>query len=204
MYTLLNFSKTRVSLWGRSFVTVSQLVKTSLALWNYKVHCGVHNSLLNAPVLSQMNSIHTLKPYFCKVRFNIILLWTTEYLKHSVYFRGFAQTIECIYHHSHAWYMPRPSHLLDLVILTLSGEEIAKTLIICFYPPPSPSYFYCLRSWFSRQNSEQNTTKKTFLPLPLTCTDNVVCKNLVLIEDCFSPAYSHFYLILLRNCNCIL
>jgi hypothetical protein len=42
-------------------------------LWNRNVHYRVHKSTPLAPVLSQINLVHTTPSYFCKIRLNIIL-----------------------------------------------------------------------------------------------------------------------------------
>jgi hypothetical protein len=36
------------------------------------VHCGVNKSLTHAPILRQMNPVHTLPSHLSKIRFNII------------------------------------------------------------------------------------------------------------------------------------
>jgi hypothetical protein len=42
-------------------------------LWKLKVHYRTHNSPLIVPNLSQMNLMHVIPSYLCKIHFNIIL-----------------------------------------------------------------------------------------------------------------------------------
>jgi hypothetical protein len=48
----------------------------SRLLLNKKVHYRVYKPLPPSPIVSQMNPVHTLQPYFPKVNFNIILTST--------------------------------------------------------------------------------------------------------------------------------
>jgi hypothetical protein len=40
--------------------------------WNPKVHYLVHKSLRLAPIMSEINPVHTTPSYLCKIHFNII------------------------------------------------------------------------------------------------------------------------------------
>lgn len=42
------------------------------SLWNLNVHYSVHKILPVDSILSQLNSVHTLTPYFCKINLNIL------------------------------------------------------------------------------------------------------------------------------------
>ena len=55
-------------------------------LWNPTVHCRVLNSRPPVPMLSWMNLVHTLSPYFFQINFNSILPSTPMSTKWSFSF----------------------------------------------------------------------------------------------------------------------
>jgi hypothetical protein len=49
-------------------------------LWIPQVNYRVHKTPLLAPILNQINPVHTTPSYFCKIRFNIILTPTSGFI----------------------------------------------------------------------------------------------------------------------------
>jgi Rps23 Pro-64 3,4-dihydroxylase Tpa1-like proline 4-hydroxylase len=54
----------------------SSASQISRILWNLKVYYRVHKSPQLVPILRQMNPIHPPKPYFTKIHFNIIRIYS--------------------------------------------------------------------------------------------------------------------------------
>jgi hypothetical protein len=54
-------------------IAYSSIQVLSRLLWNQEAHCRVHNSPPLASVLTQINSIYTLRPCFLKMHFDIVL-----------------------------------------------------------------------------------------------------------------------------------
>jgi hypothetical protein len=91
--------------------------------------------IINTSLYSETNeSIYTLQPYFPKVYFNIIIASIPRSSELSP-FRPPNQNSVHISHLTHACYMLRPSHPLDLIILIISSTE---------YKLQSPSLCYFL------------------------------------------------------------
>jgi hypothetical protein len=55
-------------------ICCSAVQEFSNILWNRNIHCRVHKSLPQVPILNQVNPAHTIPSCFSKIRFNIILL----------------------------------------------------------------------------------------------------------------------------------
>jgi hypothetical protein len=69
--------KKRLAEWNRIFLeklVVVQVQKKYQIFYETKCFYLVHNSPLLDPILSQINSIHTLTPYFFKIHLNIITM----------------------------------------------------------------------------------------------------------------------------------
>jgi hypothetical protein len=64
--------------WEANSYTASQIPRL---LWNPKFHYHVHSGPPVLPMLSQMNLIHTITPYFFMIHFSIILSSTPSCLK---------------------------------------------------------------------------------------------------------------------------
>jgi len=91
----------------RSHYSPSQEI--SHLLWNLKVHYHVHKNLLLTHILSQMNPVHMLPPYFHKFHSDIIPS-TPRSSKWSHRFTFYNQNTVCISPLYHACYMFHPSH----------------------------------------------------------------------------------------------
>jgi hypothetical protein len=81
-------------------------------LWKLEVHYHVQKGLLLIPILRQMNPVHTVPPYLCKIQCNIIFPSMPRSSKWSLPFRFSNQHIVCIFLFPWVCYLPCQSHPL--------------------------------------------------------------------------------------------
>jgi hypothetical protein len=70
----------------KSWVRLSLSKKCTAFLWNPKVHYSVHTSPPLDPILSQVNPVRPIDPYFTKIHLNVILTPTPRSSQWSLAF----------------------------------------------------------------------------------------------------------------------
>jgi hypothetical protein len=85
--------------WESDSHSVNQEI--SPVLWNPKVHYHVHKNPPVDSILSQMNLVYILTPYFFKINFNIILPSMSRFPKQSLLFMFSDYNLACIFHPPH-------------------------------------------------------------------------------------------------------
>jgi hypothetical protein len=119
-------------LWEATSCLVTQ--EFHIILWNPKVHHRVHKSPQLVPILSQINPVHFTPSYFCRIRFNIILLPTSRSFHCSPYFWFSHQSPVCIPFLPSECYIPCPLHppWLEYSHYVWRGVQVKKFLIMQF------------------------------------------------------------------------
>jgi hypothetical protein len=98
-------------------------------LWNRKVHYRIHNSPPPFPILSQLDPVHVTPPHFLKIHLNINFPSKPGPSKLSPSLRFLHQNPVYTSPTSHTCYLPRPSHLLYLIIRIKFSEEYRSASI---------------------------------------------------------------------------
>jgi hypothetical protein len=119
---LTNWLTTRIKILPEKLISRSAS-QGILILMNRKVYYFIHKSPHLVPVLSQINSVHTLS-LFLKINLNINLPFTPLQLKWSLPFRIFDQNFRCI--RISPMRSKSPAHFIlhDLISLLIFSERI--------------------------------------------------------------------------------
>jgi hypothetical protein len=136
--------------WSRVLLKKPQIAATQEfleTLWDPKVRYRIQKSPPLVPILCQINPVHTTPSHSSKVHFNIIFL----YLGLP---SGLVRNPVCILH-SHACYMPCPSHPAWPEHANYIWWRVMKLIIMQF----SPAYCYLipLRSKYSPQHQHESS-----------------------------------------------
>ena len=158
---LLTYSMEESLSWeANRFASIQEIPRI---LWNPKVHHCSHKCPPPAPILSQLEPVHTLTSHFLKIHVNIILLSTPEYPKWSLSLR---------FPHQNPVYASPPPHTRYMLSPSRSsqyyhphnigwGVKINKLLIMLF--SPLPSYIVPVRPKYSSQRPILKHSQPTFL-----------------------------------------
>jgi hypothetical protein len=99
-------------------------------LWNPKVHYRIHKYPQTAPILSQLDPVHTPTSNFLKIHFNIFLPSTPGSPKWSLSLRFPHQNPVYVSSLPHTGYIRRPSHYSKFNTRKILGEEFRSLSIV--------------------------------------------------------------------------
>jgi len=116
-------------------------------LWNQKVHYHFHKRLQLDLILSHLNPVHIVIPYFSKIHFRIIFPYTHTHThthtssKWPLPLQVFQLKLRCISHSSSACCMSCPSHppwfhLHNNILWRVPSKELLTELTPSTYPFP--------------------------------------------------------------------